>query len=66
MELIPLNGYQKVCYASKLQVSFMTKITTPDEELLVRSLHQSLRDCEHVSAVELGQVNTPLCLIRAE
>lgn len=49
----------------RAKVSFMTTIKTRDEELLVRSLHPSLRDCEHVSVVEDGQVGAPLWLVRA-
>lgn len=49
----------------RAKASFMTTIKTCDEELLVRSLHPSLRDCEQVSVVEDGQVGAPLWLVRA-
>ena len=49
----------------RAKVSFMTTIKTRDEELLVRSVYPSLRDCEHVSVVEDGQVGAPLWLVRA-
>lgn len=43
----------------------MTKIMTPDEELLVKSLHPSLQDYQHVSVVEHCQVSALLWLVRA-
>ncbi|KXG51690.1 uncharacterized protein PGRI_090830 [Penicillium griseofulvum] len=49
----------------RAKVCFMTSIETPEEEILVRSLHPSLKDCNSVSVVEGGPVEKPLWLVSA-
>lgn len=49
----------------KAKVSFMTEIETSDDEVLVRSMHPSLKHCREVSVIEAGQLARPLWLVNA-
>jgi hypothetical protein len=47
----------------KAKVSLMTQIENSDEEILVRSVHPSLRDCPHVAVIEGAPLDRPVWLI---
>jgi hypothetical protein len=50
----------------KAKVSLITQIENSDEEILVRSVHPSLRDCPHVAVIEGAPLDRPVWLIIAQ